>query len=55
MEIYYYFTLPLQFVHKRSIADTPEIKKEYLSCLKRAQNLFGHKVDEELSNQNDFR
>ncbi|KHN07538.1 Nephrocystin-3 [Glycine soja] len=44
-----------EFVHKRSIADTPEIKKEYLSCLKRAQNLFGHKVDEELSNQNDFR
>ncbi|KAG4995254.1 hypothetical protein AAZX31_11G220200 [Glycine max] len=35
-----------EFVHKRSIADTPEIKNEYLSCLKRAQNLFGHKVDE---------
>ncbi|KAK8473753.1 hypothetical protein PHAVU_001G229300 [Phaseolus vulgaris] len=33
-----------EFVSERSIADTPEIKNEYLSCLKRAQNLLGHKL-----------
>ncbi|XP_027911330.1 kinesin light chain 3 isoform X2 [Vigna unguiculata] len=33
-----------EFVSEKSIADTPEIKNEYLSCLKRAQNLFGHKL-----------
>ncbi|XP_047164677.1 uncharacterized protein LOC124834109 isoform X2 [Vigna umbellata] len=33
-----------EFVSERSIADTPEIKNEYLSCLKRAQNLLGHKI-----------
>nr|KYP75962.1 Kinesin light chain 4 [Cajanus cajan] len=45
-----------EFVYyERSIADAPEIKNEYLSCLRRAQNLLGHKLDEELSNQKDFR
>ncbi|KAK7387371.1 hypothetical protein VNO78_28122 [Psophocarpus tetragonolobus] len=44
-----------EFVHNRSVADTPEIKNEYLSCLKRAQNLFGHKIVEEPSNQKDFQ
>ncbi|KOM39231.1 hypothetical protein LR48_Vigan03g261300 [Vigna angularis] len=33
-----------EFVSERSIADTPEIKNEYLSCLKRAQNFLGHKI-----------
>ncbi|KAK7379227.1 hypothetical protein VNO80_04682 [Phaseolus coccineus] len=33
-----------EFVSERSIGDTPEIKNEYLSCLKRAQNLLGHKL-----------
>ncbi|KAL9332490.1 hypothetical protein ACSQ67_002100 [Phaseolus vulgaris] len=33
-----------EFVSERSIADNPEIKNEYLSCLKRAQNLLGHKL-----------
>lgn len=41
-------TLPLQFVvHKKSIADYPEIKNEYLSCFKRAQSLLGNKLDGE--------
>ncbi|KAK7305682.1 hypothetical protein VNO77_43591 [Canavalia gladiata] len=44
-----------EFVHERSIDDAPEIKNEYLSCLKRAQNLFGNKVDEEPSKQKGFR
>ncbi|XP_061352800.1 uncharacterized protein LOC133297647 isoform X2 [Gastrolobium bilobum] len=45
-----------EFVYeKKSIADTPEIKNEYLSCLKRAQNLLGNKLDEEPSNQKDFQ
>ncbi|KAK7290215.1 hypothetical protein RIF29_04480 [Crotalaria pallida] len=36
-----------KFVHEKSIAESPEIKNEYLSCLKRAQNLLGSKLDEE--------
>ncbi|CAK8566666.1 unnamed protein product [Lathyrus sativus] len=34
-------------VHKKSIGDSPEIKNEYLSCLKRAQTLLGKKLDGE--------
>ncbi|XP_027336095.1 kinesin light chain 3 isoform X2 [Abrus precatorius] len=44
-----------EFVNERSIVDAPEIKNEYRSCLKRAQNFLGNKVDEESSNQKDFR
>ncbi|RDX76302.1 Nephrocystin-3, partial [Mucuna pruriens] len=44
-----------EFVYERSIDDAPEIKNEYLSCLKRAQNLLGHKLDQEPSNQKDFQ
>ena len=38
--------LPLQFVSEKSIPDAPDIKNEYHSCLKRAQNLLGNKLDE---------
>ncbi|CAL0334818.1 unnamed protein product [Lupinus luteus] len=45
-----------EFAQDKSIADSPEIKNEYLSCLKRAQNLFGnYKLDEELANQKGFQ
>ncbi|KAK2386393.1 kinesin light chain [Trifolium repens] len=36
-------------VHKKSIADSPEIKNEYLSCFKHAQTLLGNKLDERVS------
>ncbi|KAE9598812.1 putative tetratricopeptide-like helical domain, winged helix-turn-helix DNA-binding protein [Lupinus albus] len=45
-----------EFAHDKLIADSPEIKNEYLSCLKRAQKLVGnYKLDEELDNQKDFQ
>ncbi|KAF7831122.1 kinesin light chain 3-like isoform X2 [Senna tora] len=40
---------------EKSIADTPEIKKEYLSCIKCAQNVLGGKFAEETTNEKDFR
>ncbi|KAK7301917.1 hypothetical protein RJT34_12794 [Clitoria ternatea] len=38
-----------EFVHDKSMADAPEINKEYLSCLKRAQNLSENKLEEPTS------
>ncbi|KAI9100320.1 hypothetical protein K1719_024538 [Acacia pycnantha] len=39
-----------EYVSEKSVADSPEIKKEYLSCLKRAQDLLGGKFAEEPTN-----
>ncbi|XP_012572004.1 uncharacterized protein [Cicer arietinum] len=36
-----------EFVHEKSIVDSPEIKNEYLSCFKRAQSLLGDKLNAE--------
>ncbi|XP_028792131.1 kinesin light chain 3 isoform X2 [Neltuma alba] len=39
-----------EYVSEKSVADSPEIKKEYLSCLKRAQDFLDGKFAEEPTN-----
>ncbi|XP_054799912.1 uncharacterized protein LOC129304240 isoform X2 [Prosopis cineraria] len=42
-----------EYVSEKSVADSTEIKKDYLSCLKRAQNLLGSKLAEEPTSLED--
>lgn len=36
----------MQFENERSLSDSPEVKVEYLSCLKRLSSLINHTTTE---------